>query len=47
VHLVELAAQGKLEVPIGKTFPFEEVQAPLEPLKSQHPGGKLALVVNN
>lgn len=45
-HLVELAAEGKLEVPIGKTFPFEEVKAALELLKSQHPGGKLALVVN-
>jgi NADPH:quinone reductase-like Zn-dependent oxidoreductase len=46
-HLVELAAEGKLEVPIGKIFPFEEVKAALELLKSQHPGGKLALVVNN
>jgi NADPH:quinone reductase-like Zn-dependent oxidoreductase len=46
-HLVALAAEGKLEVPIGKTFPFEEVKAALELLKSQHPGGKLALLVDN
>ncbi len=46
-HLVELAAEGNLEVPIGQTFPFEQVKTALELLKSQHPGGKLALVVNN
>ena len=46
-HLVELAAEGKLEVPIGQTFPFEEVKSALELLKTQHPGGKLALTINN
>ncbi len=46
-HLIELAAGGKLEVPIGKTFSFEEAKAALELLISQHPGGKLALLVND
>jgi NADPH:quinone reductase-like Zn-dependent oxidoreductase len=46
-HLVALAAEGNLEVPIGQTFPFEQVKNALELLKSQHPGGKLALLVNN
>lgn len=43
-HLVKLAAEGKLTVPVAATFPFDRVKDALELLKSQHPGGKLALV---
>ncbi|GCE12436.1 NADP-dependent oxidoreductase [Tengunoibacter tsumagoiensis] len=44
-HLIELAGQGKLVVPIAQTFPFTQAKNALELLASQHPGGKLALIV--
>ncbi|WP_354569635.1 NADP-dependent oxidoreductase [Glaciihabitans sp. UYNi722] len=43
-QLVALAAQGKLVVPLARTFPLTEAVAALELLKSGHPGGKIALV---
>ncbi|WP_210481494.1 NADP-dependent oxidoreductase [Naasia sp. SYSU D00948] len=43
-ELVRLAAEGKLVVPMSRTFPFGEAPAALEVLRSTHPGGKLALV---
>jgi NADPH:quinone reductase-like Zn-dependent oxidoreductase len=43
-HLITLAAEGKLVVPMARTFPFAEAVAALELLKAGHPGGKLALI---
>jgi NADPH:quinone reductase len=44
-HLLKLAADGELTVPIGRTFPFSEAPAALALLMGRHPGGKLALTV--
>lgn len=43
-RLVQLAAEGKLVVPVARTFPLDEAVEALELLKSGHPGGKLALI---
>jgi NADPH:quinone reductase len=43
-RLLELAAAGYVEVPIGVTFPFDEAPAALEALMGRHPYGKVALV---
>jgi NADPH2:quinone reductase len=43
-ELVRLAEAGELVVPMARTFPFDEAPAALQLLKSEHPGGKLALV---
>lgn len=43
-RLIELAADGRLVVPVARTFPLSEAIAALELLRSGHPGGKLALV---
>ena len=43
-RLVALAAEGRLEVPMARTFPLREAAAALEFLKGEHPGGKLALI---
>ncbi len=43
-HLVELAAEGKLIVPVARTFALADALEALELLKGGHPGGKLALV---
>ena len=43
--LLELAAAGDLEVPIGRTFALEEAPAAVEALISGHGSGKLALTV--
>jgi NADPH:quinone reductase len=43
-RILELAAQGKLVVPIGQTFPFTEARRAVKSLKGKHPYGKLALV---
>jgi NADPH:quinone reductase-like Zn-dependent oxidoreductase len=42
--LIALAGAGELEVPIARTFGFGEAPAALELLRTQHPGGKLALI---
>ena len=42
-HLIQLAADGKLEVPVAKTFPLANAIEALAFLKGGHPGGKLAL----
>jgi len=42
--LVQLAADGKLVVPVARTFPLEEASAALAFLAEGHPGGKLALI---
>jgi NADPH:quinone reductase-like Zn-dependent oxidoreductase len=43
-ELIQLAANGDLVVPIGKTFPLTEAPAALDLLRGGHPGGKLALI---
>jgi NADPH:quinone reductase len=41
--LVALAAAGKLEVPVARTFPLDDAIEAMKLLSGQHPGGKLAL----
>ena len=43
-RIVDLAAQGKLTVPIGATFPLSQARRAVEALRGNHPYGKLALV---
>jgi len=43
-RLIQLAAERRLVVPVARTFPLAEAPAALELLRSQHPGGKLALI---
>jgi NADPH:quinone reductase-like Zn-dependent oxidoreductase len=43
-RLIDLAAEGKLVVPMARTFPLREAAAALTLLKGEHPGGKLALI---
>ena len=45
-RILELAAQGKLTVPIGQTFPLSEAPAAVQALRARHPYGKLALVAD-
>ncbi len=42
-QLIELAATGRLVVPMAGTFPLADAVAALELLQGGHPGGKLAL----
>ncbi|MQA35756.1 zinc-binding dehydrogenase [Modestobacter roseus] len=42
--LIELAADGRLVVPMARTFPLTEARQALDLLMSGHPGGKLALL---
>jgi len=41
--LVALAGDGRLVVPVARTFPLSDALAALELLMGQHPGGKLVL----
>ena len=41
--LVGLAGEGRLVVPVARTFPLADALAATELLMSQHPGGKLVL----
>ena len=41
--LVRLAGEGRLVVPVARTFPLAEALEAAELLMSQHPGGKLVL----
>ncbi|WP_116417761.1 quinone oxidoreductase family protein [Subtercola boreus] len=43
-RLIALAADGRLVVPVARTFPLGEARDALELLSSKHPGGKLALI---
>jgi NADPH:quinone reductase-like Zn-dependent oxidoreductase len=43
-RLVRMAAEGRLEVPVARTFPLEDAIEALTLLQSGHPGGKLALI---
>ena len=42
--VIALAAEGKLVIPIARTFPLDDALAALKLLSGQHPGGKLALL---
>jgi NADPH:quinone reductase len=42
--LIAMAAEGRLVVPIAKTFPLDDALDALKLLSGQHPGGKLALL---
>jgi NADPH:quinone reductase-like Zn-dependent oxidoreductase len=42
--IVRLAAEGRLEVPMARTFALSDALAAVETIRGQHPGGKLALV---
>jgi NADPH:quinone reductase len=44
--IIDLAAKGKLTVPIGQTFSLGKARAAVQALRSPHPYGKLALVVS-
>jgi NADPH:quinone reductase len=43
-RLIGLAADGRLVVPIARTFPLADAIEALKILKGGHPGGKLALI---
>lgn len=43
-HILELAAQGKLTVPVAQTFPLTDAEQAFALLRTGHPGGKLALI---
>jgi NADPH:quinone reductase len=42
--ILALAAEGKLTVPIGQTFPLDDARKAVEALMGEHPYGKLALI---
>jgi NADPH:quinone reductase-like Zn-dependent oxidoreductase len=42
--LVALAAEGKLEVPVARTYPLVDALDAVEVIRGGHPGGKLALI---
>lgn len=43
-RLLDLAAEGRLQVPVARTYPLAEAPDALAFLKQGHPGGKLALL---
>ena len=43
-HLIGLAGDGRLEVPMAGTYPLSRALEAAEVLQGQHPGGKLALI---
>ena len=43
-ELVAMAGRGDLVVPVARTFPLDEAPDALDLLRSEHPGGKLALI---
>ncbi|HEY8319802.1 MAG TPA: NADP-dependent oxidoreductase [Amnibacterium sp.] len=43
-ELLALAAEGRLEVPVARTYPLEKAAEALTFLSEGHPGGKLALI---
>lgn len=44
-HLLDLAADGRLRVPIARTFPLAEGREAIDLVMQGHPGGKVALIV--
>ncbi|MDQ7908474.1 NADP-dependent oxidoreductase [Phytohabitans sp. ZYX-F-186] len=43
-RLVTLAAEGRLLVPVARTFPLDKAIEALELVRTGHPGGKVALI---
>jgi NADPH:quinone reductase-like Zn-dependent oxidoreductase len=43
-RVIAMAADGRLVVPIARTFPLAEAVAALELVRTGHPGGKVALI---
>lgn len=43
----EVAADGRLVVPVARTFPLSEAVAAIDLVRSGHPGGKVALTVTS
>ncbi|MEV6932037.1 NADP-dependent oxidoreductase [Dactylosporangium sp. NPDC051485] len=43
-RLLDLAAEGKLVVPVARTFPLTEAPAAIDLVRGGHPGGKVALM---
>ncbi|GAA3233419.1 NADP-dependent oxidoreductase [Dactylosporangium siamense] len=43
-RLLDLAADGRLVVPVARTFPLDEALAAIELVRGTHPGGKVALI---
>jgi NADPH:quinone reductase-like Zn-dependent oxidoreductase len=42
--VLSLAAEGKLVVPVARTFPLDQAREALELVRGGHPGGKIALI---
>jgi NADPH:quinone reductase-like Zn-dependent oxidoreductase len=42
--LLAVAAEGRLEVPMSRTYPLERALDAVELLSGGHPGGKVALI---
>ncbi len=42
--VIDLAARGRLIVPVARTFPLADAVAALELVRTGHPGGKVALI---
>jgi NADPH:quinone reductase-like Zn-dependent oxidoreductase len=42
--LIRLAAEGRLEVPMARTYPLADALEAVDVLRGQHPGGKIALI---
>jgi NADPH2:quinone reductase len=43
-RLLQLATDGKLVVPVARTFPFADASSALAYVSTGHPGGKIALI---
>ena len=43
-RLIALAGEGKLVVPVARTYPLAQARDALAFLQDGHPGGKLALL---
>jgi NADPH:quinone reductase-like Zn-dependent oxidoreductase len=43
-EMAELAATGKIEVPIAATYPLDEVREAFEQLEDRHTLGKIVLI---
>jgi NADPH:quinone reductase len=42
--LIRVAAEGRLEVPVARTFPLADALKAVDVVRGQHPGGKIALL---
>ncbi|WP_432994518.1 quinone oxidoreductase family protein [Dactylosporangium sp. CA-233914] len=46
-RLLDLAAEGRLVVPVARTFPLTQALAAIDLVRTGHPGGKVALVTDS